>query len=273
MSNIIRTLLWPEGAPGALGDAPEDKPDLTLYLPPGTGPFACVVICPGGGYVRKAQHEGEPIARMLNGHGIAGAVVQYRVAPYRFPVPIMDAQRALRLLRARSGEWGIDAAHLGILGFSAGGHCAGMVATLAEAGDPAAADPVERQSSRPDALVACYAALSFRDREHKLEQCLRNLAEDAAGNLAPDAFDFYSVETRVSAKTPPTFLWTTADDSVVPMENCLLMAAALRQHAVPFALHVFPHGRHGLGLAEEEGPPLVKQWGELCVNWLKSLGF
>lgn len=271
MTKTINALLWPDGAPGALGDAVEDKPDLTLYLPDGPGPFACVVICPGGGYVRKARHEGEPIAHMLNRYGIAGAVVQYRVAPYRFPVPVMDAQRAVRLLRARRAEWGIDAEHVGILGFSAGGHCAGMVATLGELGDPAAADPVDRESSRPDALVACYAALTFRDR--KLERCLRNLAEDAQGNLAADAFDFYSVETHVSPQTPPVFMWMTVDDPVVPVENSLVMAAALREHRVPFALHLFPHGRHGLGLGTGEDLPLVEQWSDLCGNWLKTLGF
>ena len=269
MAKKMTVLLWPDGAPGAMGDAVADKPDLTLYVPEGDGPFSCVVICPGGGYGAKAAHEGEPIALWLNSIGIAGAVVQYRVSPYRYPVPADDARRAIRLLRAKAGDWSIDPKHIGILGFSAGGHCATTAATIFAASNLNADDPVDRESSRPDALIACYPVISFGEKRH--DGSMRNLLKDKDGQVDPAMQDYLSLENRVTPETPPTFLWHTADDGGVPVENSLLFATALRINKVPFALHVFPHGPHGLGLASNN--PSVGQWPSLCGNWLKSIGF
>ncbi len=140
-------LLWPGGAPGALGDAPADKPKLTPYLPPaGEANGAAVVVCPGGGYARLASdHEGKQVAEWLNSFGVSAFVLQYRLGPrYRHPVPLQDAQRAIRLVRSRAAEWGVDPARVGILGFSAGGHLASTAATHFDDGRPDAADPVER---------------------------------------------------------------------------------------------------------------------------------
>jgi acetyl esterase/lipase len=269
MAKKMTVLLWPDGAPGAMGDAVADKPDLTLYVPEGDGPFSCVVICPGGGYGAKAAHEGEPIALWLNSIGIAGAVVQYRVSPYRYPVPADDARRAIRLLRAKAGDWSIDPKHIGILGFSAGGHCATTAATIFAASNLNDDDPVDRESSRPDALIACYPVITFGEKRH--DGSMRNLLKDKDGQVDPAMQDYLSLEKRVTPETPPTFLWHTADDGGVPVENSLLFATALRINKVPFALHVFPHGPHGLGLASNN--PSVGQWPSLCGNWLKSIGF
>jgi acetyl esterase/lipase len=258
--------LWPEGAPGARGTAAEDTPRLTPFLVEAAAPVASVIVCPGGGYGGRAAHEGAPIARWLNTLGIAGFVLDYRVAPYRHPTPLGDAQRAIRLVRAAAARFGVDPARVGILGFSAGGHLATSAATLFDAGQPDAPDPIDRQSSRPDALIACYPVISFGEFGH------RGSMHNLLGENPPEALRHaLSLETRVTPETPPTFLWHTSDDGGVPVENSLLFALALRAHGVPFALHSFPHGRHGLGLAA--GEPQVEAWPTLCGAWLRGLGF
>ena len=150
--------LWPAGAPGALGKDDKDVPTLTPYLPDAakaTG--AAIVICPGGGYAHLANHEGEHYARWLNEHGVAGFVLKYRLAPagYRHPAMLQDAARAVRTVRARAGEWKLDPKKVGIMGSSAGGHLASTLVTHFDAGKPDAADPIERQSSRPDVGIDC----------------------------------------------------------------------------------------------------------------------
>ncbi len=261
-------LLWPQGAPLARGNGPEDRPRLTLYLPEGAGPFACVVICPGGGYAGRAAHEAGPIAEWLNGIGVAGAVADYRVSPYRHPVPLGDAQRAIRLVRHHAAEWRIDPDRVGILGFSAGGHCAASAATIFDPGRTGVDDPVEGQSCRPDFLVACYPVITFSRYGHR--GSMINLLADAEGKVDPALQEQLSLENRVTAQTPPAFLWHTADDAAVPVANSLLFAEALYRCGVPFELHVFPKGRHGLGLAADD--PVVGQWTTLCARWLQTLG-
>src|SRR5918912_995286 len=160
--------LWPDAAPGAIGNEPADVPTITPYLPPrerATG--AAVVVCPGGGYGHLADHEGRPVAEWLNSIGVISFVLKYRIAPrYHHPSPMLDAQRALRTVRARAAEWGIDPQRIGILGFSAGGHLASTAATHFDAGNRAANDPVERASSRPDLLVLVYPVITMRERTH-----------------------------------------------------------------------------------------------------------
>ena len=264
-------LLWPGGAPGAKGDTLEDKPRITPYLPAGDGPFACIVICPGGGYGGRAKHEGEPIARWLNTIGVAGFVLDYRVKPYRHPIPLGDAQRGIRTVRARAAEWKIDPKRVGILGFSAGGHLAASATTIFDDGKPDAADPIDRQSCRPDAAILCYPVITFGDFRHN-GSMVNLLGPAPASKLRQEM----SLETRVTRETPPTFLWHTSDDGAVPVENSLLFAMALRKNKVPFALHVFPRGPHGIGLGDGDRgakAPEARQWPALCAEWLKNLGF
>jgi len=262
-------LLWPNGAPGALGDEPVDKPKITVYLAPAdraTG--AAVVVCPGGGYqVVAADHEGKQIAEWLNSLGVSAFVLQYRLGQrYRHPAPLQDAQRTIRMVRSRATEWRVDPKRIGILGFSAGGHLASTAATHFDDGKPDASDPIERESSRPDFAVLCYAVISFVDPvAHAGSR--RNLLGDPAD---PALVELLSNERQVTARTPPTFLWHTADDSAVPVENSLQFFEALHQAGVPGELHVFPHGRHGLGLAP--GDPALSQWPRLCAVWMESLG-
>jgi len=268
---LTTVLLWPGGAPGAQGSGPEDTPRLMPYLVPGEGMRACIVVCPGGGYGGRAAHEGEPVARWLNTLGVSACVLDYRVRPYRHPVPLGDAQRAIRMVRHRAGEWRVDPKRVGILGFSAGGHLAASAATIFDGGKPDAADPIDRLSCRPDAAILCYPVITFAEHGHR--GSMQNLLGPEPDPALREAM---SLETRVTDRTPPVFLWHTSDDPVVPVENSLLFAMALRKHKVPFELHVFPHGPHGMGLAEGKrggAAPEVRQWTALCAVWLRGLGF
>jgi acetyl esterase/lipase len=262
-------LLWPGGAPGAIGNEPVDEPKITVYLAPAdraTG--AAVVVCPGGGYqVVAANHEGKQIAEWLNSLGVSAFVLQYRLGQrYRHPAPLQDAQRAIRAVRSRATEWRVDPKRIGILGFSAGGHLASTAATHFDDGRPDAADPVEREGSRPDFAVLCYAVISLEDPPAHAGS-RRNLLGDAPD---PALVELLSNEKQVTPRTPPTFLWHTADDSAVPVENSLLFFEALHKAGVPGELHVFPHGKHGLGLAP--GDLAVSQWPRLCAVWMEGLG-
>ncbi len=258
--------LWPDGAPGADSASETFEPYLVPHLVETTTPHGAVIVCPGGGYSGRAAHEGDPIAEWLNSLGIASFVCHYRVAPYRHPYPLLDAQRAVRWVRTHGATWHIDPTKIGILGFSAGGHLVSTVGTHFDAGEASAADPVNRASSRPDALILCYPVISFGEWRHH-GSMVNLIGED------PDPALRHSLsnEHQVTAETPPTFLWHTADDAGVPVDNSLLFAAALARCRVPFELHVFASGPHGLGLAPQD--PHVGAWSRLAGEWLHALGF
>jgi acetyl esterase/lipase len=262
-------LLWPEGAPGALGDEPVDKPKITVYrAPTETASGAAVVVCPGGGYVVvAADHEGRKVAEWLNSLGVSAFVLQYRLGPrYRHPAPLRDVLRAIRTVRARAFEWGVDPARIGVLGFSAGGHLASAAATLFSEGDPTADDPVERVDSRPDFAVLAYPVISLAGAAAHTGSRDHLLGPDAPPELVLEL----STDSRVTPRTPPTFLFHTADDGSVPVENSLVFFAAMRQKGVPGELHVFAHGRHGVGLAPED--KALAHWPLLCARWMEGLG-
>lgn len=264
----MRIELWPEGAPYAQGNNVEDRPAITPYLVEGDIGAArpAVVVCPGGGYTNRADHEGRPIAQWLNTLGISAFVLDYRVAPYRHPAPLTDAQRALRLVRSRAAEWNLDPNRLGILGFSAGGHLASSAGTHYDGGNPQAEDPIEREGCRPDFMVLCYPVISFGEYRH--DGSRRNLLGDEP---LEDEIRLMSNELQVTADTPTAFIWHTSDDPAVPVENALLFAGALSRNKVPFELHSYMTGRHGLGLAEDH--PEAQTWPDLCARWLKRSGF
>jgi acetyl esterase/lipase len=259
--------LWPDGAPGAKGKIPADIPTLTVYLPPPdkvTG--AAVVICPGGGYGFVAMdHEGHQVARWLNSLGVAGIILNYRHAPaYHHPAPLQDAQRALRTTRARAREWGIDLHRIGILGFSAGGHLASTTGTHFDRGQPDAADPIERQSSRPDFMVLIYPVISLTSpATHKGSRT--NLL---GKNPDPKLVESLSNEKQVTDQTPPTFLVHTSEDIAVPPENSIAFYRALHKHHVPAELHIFEKGAHGLGLGR--AGMAFARWPDLCTAWLET---
>ena len=263
-------LLWPDGAPGAKGDQPADKPTLTIYLPEeakATG--AAVCICPGGGYGALAMdHEGHQIARWFNSFGVAGFIVDYRHRRkgYGHPAPLEDAQRAIRTVRSRADQWGIDPAKIGIMGFSAGGHLASTAGTHFDSGDPQAEDPIQQASCRPDFLILCYAVIAF-DEPHTHGGSQRNLIGEAP---EPELVRSLSNEKQVTPQTPPTFLFHTDEDKGVPPENSIYFYLALRRAQVPAEMHVYRQGRHGVGLAADI--PGTGTWPKCCQQWLRGLG-
>jgi len=263
----MKILLWEGEIPGFRKEFGQEEPWIIPYLVKGEAKRGAVVVCPGGGYTMKADHEGEPIALWLNSIGLSAFVLNYRVAPYQHPYPLMDVKRAIRTVRYHGEEWNIDPRRIGVLGFSAGGHLASTAGTLYDHGDPDAEDPIECMDSRPDAMVLCYPVITFGEFRH--HGSMVNLIGEAPSDELRESL---SSEKNVTENTPPTFLWHTADDAAVPVENSLMFASALSKCKVPFELHVFPHGRHGLGLAREEGLP-VAAWTELCRNWFKTIGF
>jgi acetyl esterase/lipase len=263
-------LLWPEGAPGALGDAARDKPRLLVYLPEKEkANGSAIVICPGGGYGGLAMgHEGHEIAAWANSFGAAGLILDYRHRGkgYGHPAPLLDAQRALRMARQNSDSWGIDPARLGIMGFSAGGHLASSAGTHFDAGTADAKDPIDRQSCRPDFLILCYAVIAF-DEPYTHRGSQRNLlGADADKELVRSM----SSEKQVSDRTPPTFLWHTTEDTGVPPQNSLYFYLAMKKAGVPAELHIFEKGRHGVGLARNI--PGTSAWPDRCVGWLRVRG-
>ena len=267
--------LWPDGAPGALGHEPKDIPTLTVFLPSAEkATSAAMVICPGGGYEHLAPHEGEGYARWFADHGISAFVLKYRLGSdgYRHPAMLEDAARAVRLVRARAGEWKIDPHRIGIIGSSAGGHLASTLLTHFDAGQPDAADPIDRVSSRPDLGILCYAVITMGRYTH---QGSRNSL--LGTNPSPELVLELSNELHVTSNTPPCFVWHTFEDTTVPVENSLQFAAALRSAGVPFDLHIYQKGGHGMGLGVHQYPRpdgvQLHPWTADCLYWLKQHGF
>jgi acetyl esterase/lipase len=263
--------LWPEGAPGALGTSSNDIPTLTPYLCATNATGAAMIICPGGGYGGLASHEGKGYALWLNQHGINCFVLTYRLGShgYRHPAMLNDAARAVRWVRAHAEEYKIDTHRVGIMGSSAGGHLASTLLTHFDAGDTNASDVIERQSSRPDLGILCYAVITMGEFTHKGSH--NNLL---GTNAAPELEKFLSNELQVTANTPPCFLWTTFEDKTVPMENTMLFAGALRKNHVPFDLHVYEKGGHGMGLGDRQEPSTPHHpWAADCIFWLKQQKF
>ena len=264
--------LWPDAVPGALGTADKDVPTLTPFLPAkekATG--AAMVVCPGGGYGGLADHEGKGYALWLNDQGIAAFVLKYRLgsAGYRHPIMLQDAARAVRLVRARAGDWGVDTHRVGIMGSSAGGHLASTLVTHFDAGNANAADAVDRQSSRPDLGILCYPVISMGPNTHQGSK--NNLLGQ---NPSAELMKLLSNELQVTKDTPPCFVWHTWEDSAVKVENSLDFAVALRRAGVPFELHVYEKGPHGLGLGSRDyNPAKWLDWTRDCASWLKVRGF
>jgi acetyl esterase/lipase len=258
--------LWTHEEMNTIGQANQGCPSMTLYPVSSDKPAPVVVVCPGGGYRERASHEGEPIANWLNGIGIAAVVLHYRVAPYKHPVPLGDAQRAIRKVRHHAVEWGFDANRVGILGFSAGGHLAASAGTHYDGGNEDSDDPIDRHSCRPDLMVLCYPVITLGSFTH-----LGSLHNLLGENPDPGLLSMLSNETQITKDTPPAFLWHTADDPVVPVENSLMLASQLSLSKIPFELHVFESGAHGLGLAESS--PEVRAWPAVCGRWLRKQGF
>lgn len=262
--------LWPNGAPGALGSEDVDKPTLTVFLPSSPNVTKTgVVVAPGGGYQHLAVvKEGEDVARWLNARGVAAIVLTYRLGPrYHHPTELQDAQRAIRTVRARAADYGVAPDHIGMWGFSAGGHLTATAGTRFDSGDPGAADPIERQGSRPDFLILAYPVITLQ-APYAHTGSRKYLLGDTPD---PALVASLSAETQVTRDTPPTFLFATTDDATVPVMNSVLFYSALVKAGVPAEMHLFQHGAHGAGLAQAN--PQLREWPHLVAKWMRERGY
>lgn len=262
-------LLWPNGAPGSVGEDPGDKPSITIWLPPqDKANGTAVVVCPGGGYGALAvDHEGKQVAEWLNSLGVSAFVLKYRLAPkYKHPQPLDDAQRAIRTVRARADEFDIDPNRIGILGFSAGGHLASTAATHFD-DKTDAADPIDKTPCRPNFAVLCYPVVSLNTPYTHMGSKNNLLGTSPDEKLV----ESLSNDLQVTEKTPPTFLFHTSEDTAVPPENSVLFYMALRKHKIPAELHIYEKGRHGVGLAPTDA--VLSTWPARCADWMKVHGW
>jgi acetyl esterase/lipase len=262
--------LWPDGAPGAKGNAQEDTPSLTIYQAEGSSPVPTgVIVMPGGGYRNLAfDYEGTDIAEWLNQLGISAFVLRYRLGPkYHYPIELWDAQRAIRYVRSHAAEFHIDPKRIGVWGFSAGGHLASTTGTHFDSGDNGSKDEIEKQSSRPDFMILAYPVITM-DTPYLHLGSLHALLGDQPD---PDLVRKLSNETQVTRETPPTFLFHTTEDQVVPVENSVLFYLALRKAGVSSEMHIYEKGHHGVGLAQKD--PVLKSWPERLSAWLKVQGY
>lgn len=259
------------GAPDSTPTQAENEPVLFLSQPaagfPTTG--TAVIICPGGGYGHLSmEKEGSRIADWFNSFGVTSLVLRYRHhgTGHMHPTPLHDGQRAIRTVRARAAEWGIDPTRIGVMGFSAGGHLASTLGTHFDGGQADAADPVDRASSRPDFLILCYPVISLVE-EYTHQGSRRNLLGDAPSE---ELLQSLSNELQVTSQSPPTFLFHTDADTGVPAENSVAFYLALRRAGVPAELHIYEKGSHGVGMAAEL--PGTNDWPVRCRAWMQARG-
>lgn len=239
------------------------EPYIELFMledKPGAG---MVLVLPGGGYILRADHEGAPVAEKFNRLGLHAAVLQYRVAPRRYPDALLDTLRAVQMMRLIASSTNAFSGKVAVLGFSAGGHLAACAGTLYRNIEVIANDHADNMDPAPDALVLCYPVISSGKYGHE-----QSFEELTGGDDELKAY--LSIEKHVAKDTPPTFLWHTAEDDTVPVQNSLLFTKAMREANRPVELHVFPEGRHGLGLATDYS---ARIWPELAAGFLQRFGF
>jgi acetyl esterase/lipase len=257
--------VYPGAVPGAKGHVAADRPTIDVYLPAANPTHSAVLVIPGGSYHEVvADREGIGPAQWLAQRGVAAFVLHYRVAPYRYPAPIADAERAMRLLRSRAADFGFAPDHLGAWGFSAGGHVTSILATLFDGGVPASQDPIEHISDRPDFVILAYPVITMKPETGHAPS-----RENLLGPLPdPALVALLSAEDHVTPMSPPAFVFTTNDDDVVPSKNSMLYVAACQSAGVPVEFHMFEHGHHGVDLAEQL--PALHLWTELLESWMRE---
>ena len=258
-------MLWPRQVDGDF----QPFLEMSVLDHPRNKNAGLVLVLPGGGYRNRASYEGVPVAKKFNELGWHAATLEYRVAPSVFPAPQQDAIRAIRLIRSHAAEWGVNKNNIAVLGFSAGGHLAGCTGTMADGIDAAAGDAADAESGRPDAMILCYPVIYLTRGHVGSGRNLLGKESPTCDELAP-----LDLDRRVTADTPPAFLWHTAADQTVDVHNSLDFAEALWKQGVTAELHVYPHGRHGQGLGNrsDEFPELMS-WPRLASNFLKTVCF
>lgn len=268
--------LWPEGS--SHNASPDHlmlagRPAMKHFTPVGTDPTqpprAAIVICPGGGYGNRALHEGDPFAIMLTQHGIDAFVLDYRIAPNRYPASYSDACRAIRMVRANAKQWHIDPNRVGLMGFSAGGHLAATVASQPNLHVDAQDDLAADFSARPDRVILGYPVISSTAPTSHQGSFKNLLGEEGKDSDAyKQLHKQLSNELHVTADAPPAFIFQTAEDKVVPPQNALSYAMACANAGVKCELHLFEQGGHGVGLAFKH--PTLRPWTSLMMTWLEA---
>jgi acetyl esterase/lipase len=265
-------VLWPNGAPGALGDGEGDVPKIYVYPAPGTAIHSAVIVIPGGGYVHLAmEKEGGEEARWLNAHGVTAFVLEYRLGPrYHFPSPMLDGARAMRYVRSHAAELGVTKDKIGLWGFSAGGHLAGYLAAVNDNGISGAEDPIDRASDRPDFAIVSYGRFTMDDsipRKTNMEGLLGD-------HPTKTMLDSISVVKRVTKNSSPCFIFSTTADQTVNSMNATAFYDALKQANVPVELHIFERGQHGTGMAQGmKGMSELAIYPTLLANWMEMHGW
>jgi acetyl esterase/lipase len=254
--------LWSGSAPLSSGDAPTDKPTLDIYLPAENPTRTAVLVIPGGGYHYLAAPEGKPVALWLQAHGVAAFVLSYRVAPYHYPVEMLDALRAMRLVRSNADEFKVSTNRIGVWGFSAGGHLASYLMTQWEKNIGTAQDSIDATSARPDFGILSYPVISMRP-----EYAHRVSHDSLLGtNATAEQESQLSSELHVQPDSPPAFIVATSDDGVVPVMNSVMFYQAYAQQHLPVEMHLFEHGSHGMVLAEKLSG--ASAWPDLLSTWM-----
>ncbi len=280
MAQDFKLKVWPNGAPDSNGmTLPEEtyegkrvrnvsEAEMYVYLPKiGINTGAAVVICPGGGYMIEAMdHEGYDLAEWLTTQGVAGIVLKYRLPYGHDQIPLEDAQRALRIVRQKAAEWGINPAKIGIAGSSAGGHLASTAGTRFDLGKPESTDPLEKYSCRPDFMLLLYPVITFSEEFGHMGSRTNLIGTGNKWELV----EKYSNELHVTPQTPPTFLILADDDGGVPPRNSIEFYMALKKNKIPAEMHIFRDGGHGFGMTKKNLP--VDQWPNLFAQWMKAQG-
>ncbi len=266
-------VLWPNGAPGALGKTEGDVPKLFAYPTAGPGPHPTVIVMPGGGYTHLVmEQEGAYEARWLAAHGVAAFVLEYRLAPaYLYPTQSNDVSRAIRYVRSHAAELGVKPDAIGVWGFSAGGSLAGYAATIHSAGNPAAADPIDRVSDRPDFEIVSYGRLDMSVPTATGALPMESILGHQPSQAAIDAIDPVK---HVSADTSPSFIYSTTGDQTVDSRNAAKFYVALKAAHIPAELHIFELGVHGTHMGDDaKNPSELHVTPELIANWMQQHGW
>jgi len=250
------------------------KPILSTYILKDNENHSGVLILPGGGYAMTSWREAESVALKLNSAGLNAYVLYYSVAPNRHPQPIMDVTRAMCIIRENCQEWKQNPEKIAVIGFSAGGHLAASIGVHWNKDYLMSVPRMEKGKNKPNALILSYPVISGTDFPH-IGSFKNLIGEDLDSNLLNEM----SLEKHISADTPPTFLWHTFEDTAVPVENSMMFAMGLRKNDIPFEMHIYPKGGHGLSLANKEvmegkpSDPHVGTWIDLCIEWLEGIVF
>lgn len=258
-----RVYLW-DNAPGMC----EEIPHIDIYIPENKTSDSAVLIFPGGGYIRRADHERENYAKFLNAHGITAFVAGYRLHPHHFPLPLLDARRCMRYIRANAEKFGIDKNKIAAMGSSAGGHLTALLSTYTKPIEFEGMDEIDQEDYMPNKQILCYPVIEQPGNPTILHtKSYLNLI----GREDPEMESELNPAKHVTDDTPEAFIFHTAADTGVTVVHSYIYATELRQHNIPVEMHVFPDGGHGLGLAPNL--PHTAQWSGLLLNWLKRIGW